>query len=227
MMATRSKDPATLASHGKKFMEESKYDEALELYNLAITYKPDSPLYHIQRSICHQRLTKYQEAVDDAEVALFLAHKLGKRELKAQAQLRRGISYFFLHRLGDAEQCLKWSQKLDDKEKSLKLWIPKVEEGLKKCEADDERRKATVAEVPDVSDKIKAAEKSASTPTTKPTPAATSAVKQASGVTMSVDSIKEEWFQSNTHVTFTLYVKGVPKDKAVVSLEPRSVSTLC
>lgn len=222
----QTRDPALLASYGKDAIEAKNYDEAVSYYSQAISYKPDSPQFHIQRSICHQRLQQYQEAVNDAEMALYLADKLGKRELKASAQFRRGIGYFFLGQLGDAKFCLELSKKLNPNEKMLSMWLPKVEMALGKCEEDDKRKKVTVGEMLNLADKV---QKPVET-STKPTPATTTATNstvsapKATGVTMPVDKIREEWIQSNSHVTFTLYVKGVPKDQAVVTFEPHSVS---
>ncbi|KAF3920118.1 hypothetical protein AA313_de0202124 [Arthrobotrys entomopaga] len=44
------------------------------------------------------------------------------------------------------------------------------------------------------------------------------------GVTTPADKIRHEWYQTNTSVTVSLFVKGVPKDEATVELEERSLS---
>ena len=37
------------------------------------------------------------------------------------------------------------------------------------------------------------------------------------------DRIRHEWYQNSTHVYFTLLAKGVPKDKAQIDIQPRSL----
>ncbi|EWC47477.1 hypothetical protein DRE_00445 [Drechslerella stenobrocha 248] len=44
------------------------------------------------------------------------------------------------------------------------------------------------------------------------------------GVTTPADKIRHEWYQTNTSVTVSLFVKGVPKDEAHVELDDSSLS---
>ncbi|KAK6354569.1 hypothetical protein TWF696_003711 [Orbilia brochopaga] len=44
------------------------------------------------------------------------------------------------------------------------------------------------------------------------------------GVTTPADKIRHEWYQTNTSVNVSLFVKGVPKDDATVELEDQSLS---
>ncbi|EPS39796.1 hypothetical protein H072_6255 [Dactylellina haptotyla CBS 200.50] len=55
-------------------------------------------------------------------------------------------------------------------------------------------------------------------------PAAPVPAPTPAGVTTPADKIRHEWYQTNTSVNVSLFVKGVPKDEATVELEDRSLS---
>ncbi|KAF3932949.1 hypothetical protein ABW20_dc0102054 [Dactylellina cionopaga] len=44
------------------------------------------------------------------------------------------------------------------------------------------------------------------------------------GVTTPADKIRHEWYQTNTSVTVSLFVKGVPKEETAVEIEERSLT---
>ncbi|KAF3919149.1 hypothetical protein ABW21_db0208379 [Orbilia brochopaga] len=67
--------------------------------------------------------------------------------------------------------------------------------------------------------KGKAVEEPAKTEAPPPPPPAA-----PQGVTTPADKIRHEWYQTNTSVNVSLFVKGVPKDEATVELEERSLT---
>ena len=225
-----------LSEKGSKALASADYPAAIELYSKAIDIIPTSPNNYIKRSIAYQRSAKYELALADAELAVKLGKERGVRETIGQAQLRRGISCYLLERYGDARFCFEMAKKaLGDKEKSLGMWFGKLDLVLKDTEKipeDDFRREVTVKEIPDVEvpkekpvekaakkevkEEVKTEVKKAEEP--KPTPPV---VPQ--GVTTARDKIRNEWYQTATHVVFTLYVKGVPKDAAMIEIEDQSV----
>lgn len=147
-------DGASLAALGAQALNTQKYQESINYYTRAIAKSPTAVDYYIKRSTAHQRASHYELAVRDAEIAVLLGHQRGKRESIGQAQLRRGISYYLLERYGDAGFCFDVAKKfLGDKEKSVGMWISKLEFMLKdtdKIDEDDIRREVTVKEMPDV-----------------------------------------------------------------------------
>ncbi|KAF2733377.1 SGS-domain-containing protein [Polyplosphaeria fusca] len=210
-----------LAARGAAALKESKYDEAIKHYTAALSSNPSAAPYYIQRSTAYQRLSRYTEALADAEIAVVLAVKRAKRELIKDAQLRRGIALFFVERYADAEFVLAIVKKLDEKEKTLTIWTMKVAAKLKTLPEGDERGNVTVKEVPDVelpsessskTTKVTSAE-SASEPAARTPPAPTPANK-----------IKHDWYQTNENVYFTLLAKGVPKEKTTVEIDQDSLS---
>ncbi|RPB22769.1 SGS-domain-containing protein [Terfezia boudieri ATCC MYA-4762] len=222
---------ATIASQASEALNRADYRTAISLYTQALANLPTAVDYYIKRSTAYQRSAKYKEALNDAETAVALAHQRGKRELIGQAQLRRGISCYLLEQYGDAAFCFGLGKKfLDQKEKSVDMWISKVELVLRdtaKVPEDDFRREVTIKEIPDVkipTDAPAAApqavvqeEKQESKPATTPVPS-------PKGVVTPRDKIRHEWYQTNTHVVFTLYVKGVPKESSSIEIEDQAIS---
>lgn len=233
--------PATLADQALKAFNTSNYASAIELYTQALELAPTSPDYYLKRSTAYQRSNppQYTKALLDAERAVKLAHLRGKRELIGSAQLRRGIALHLLKHYGDAKFCfLEAEKRCSEKEKNtLGIWMKKIDMALEKLDADDESREVTVEEIPDVEIPEKRYEekkslsvkeektpeqmplaklKEETTPAVPPPPPA--------GVVTPASKIRHEWYQTQTHVVLTIYVKGVPKDKATIEIEEESVS---
>jgi len=220
----------TIATQASEALNKADYPAAIALYTQALANLPTAVDYYIKRSTAYQRSAKYQEALNDAETAVVLAHQRGKRELIGQAQLRRGISSYLLQQYGDAAFCFGLGKKfLGPKEKSVDMWISKVDLVLKDTEMipeDDFRREVTIKEIPDVkiptaapaatSEVVAQEEKQEDSKPATPIP-------PPQGVVTPRDKIRHEWYQTNTHVVFTLYVKGVPKESASIEIEDQAV----
>lgn len=225
--------PATLAEQGFKALNSQKYTEAIDLYTQALQQTPESPDYYLKRSTAYQRSSNYPLALRDAELAVVLAHKRGKRELIGNAQLRRGISLLMEGKLGDAGFCFDQAEKKagTEKEKNLiGVWKSKLVMQLAKVDEDDFTREVTVKEIPDVElpkttspivDFIKPKADSNNPIRQEDGPGAPPLPLE--GVITPPSKIRHEWYQTATHVVLTIYVKGVPKDKALVDIKERSV----
>jgi len=215
------------AKKGDAALSASQYTEAIEQFTAALSVNPSAVKYYIGRSTAYQRVQKFPEALADAEIAVVLAHKRATRELIKDAQFRRALALFFLEKYGDAEYVLGIVKKLDEKEKMLPIWSIKVAAKLKDLPEDDEKRKVTVKDVPDVE------VPSAPAPAAKP--AKSEAVeKKAVEIPKPVEApkpvvptpankIKHDWYQSNDSVTVNILAKGAPKD-ATVEFEKDSLS---
>jgi len=145
-----SADPANLAAKGQAALSAQNYTEAVEYYTAALDVIPTSVDYYIKRSTANQRALKYQDALHDADLAVYLAHKRGARELIGTAQLRRGITLLLLEQYGDAGVCFKKAEEFNSSEKSTALWVKKLQLQLDKVDEDDFRREVTIKEIPDV-----------------------------------------------------------------------------
>ncbi|MCJ1422861.1 hypothetical protein MMC29_000741 [Sticta canariensis] len=209
------------AAHGASALAAADFSSAVKHYTNAIASNPQAVDYYIKRSIAYIRVAPAEpaSALTDAEVAVLLASKRGKRELIAQSQLRRAIALFGLERWGDAQQCFDWVSKIDEKEKSLKIWGMKVEGKLKGLEEGDERRKVTVKEIPEI--ELPKVAKKAPQPEAAPT---TEAKPTIEGVQTPASHIRHEWYQTSDTVVVTLFAKGIPKEKATIEIQQNSVS---
>ena len=226
------------ATRGAAALSSSNFPSAINYYTAAISSNSQAVDYYIKRSTAYTRTSPadHPSALKDAETAVVLAHKRGKRELIAQAQLRRGIALFGLEKWADAEQCFGWVKKLNPKETSLLIWEKKVEGKLKTCETGDTGAVVTVTELPEVEvpklETVQKSEKQAEmtpdeTSTTHgPTVNETAAVKKEEGVQTPASKIRHEWYQTAENVIVTLFAKGVPKDKATVEIQRQSLAII-
>jgi suppressor of G2 allele of SKP1 len=228
----------SLGDQALKAFNASNYPEAITLYTQALDLNPEVPDYYLKRSTSYQRGGQYELALHDAELAVALANKRGKRELIGSAQLRRGVAFHLLGRYGDAGFCFDAAEKrCNDREKNMiAIWRKKLEMALEKLDEDDTSREVTVLEIPqveipkpkkveglgmdrgakgDVKETATASQgPSKSTPAPPPAPV---------GVITPVNKIRHEWYQTGTHVVLSLFVKGVPKDQAVVDISEKNV----
>jgi len=223
------------AAKGAAALATSDFPAAITHYTEAISTNPQAVDYYIKRSIAYTRVSPpdHEAAFKDAEVALVLATKRAKRELVTQAQLRRGIALFGLQRWADAKQCFAWVRKRDDKEKTVNIWDMKVDGKLKALPEADPARETEIKEVPDVEipkEEAKKPEKTAASVENGSKPVASSGVTQATaesktaGVQTPASKIRHEWYQTHDTVVVTLFAKGVPKDKAAIEVQKRSLT---
>ncbi|KAJ4313232.1 Cochaperone protein [Neodidymelliopsis sp. IMI 364377] len=206
------------ARKGEAALSASKYEEAVQHLTEALSANPTAVKYYINRATAYQRSSKYTEALADAEIAVVLAHKRATRELIKDAQFRRAQQLFFLERYADAEFVLAIVKKLDEKEKTLPIWSMKVAKKLQDVPEDDERRKVTAKDVPDV--EVPSGSQAPTTAKKTETPAA--APKPV--VPTPANKIKDDWYQSNDTVTINILAKGAPKDKVTVDFDKDSLS---
>ncbi|CUS07902.1 unnamed protein product [Tuber aestivum] len=221
---------ATLAEQGLKALSSQNYSQAIDLYTQALQQTPESPDYYIKRSTAYQRSSDYASALRDAEIAVVLGYKRGKRELISSAQLRRGTSLFMEKRYGDAAFCIAEAEKkaAGEKEKNLiGIWKNKIEIQLAKLDHDDPTREVTVSEVPDSEVPIPE-ERKEPVPTIRPGDGGATGVTvqppPAPGVSTPAGRIRHEWYQTASQVVLTIFVKGVPRDKVAVQINNESVS---
>ena len=219
---------ADQAARGKKALSEGNYNEAITDYTAALKISPTSPDYLIQRSTAHQRAKNYAEALADANNAVLLAQKRAKREQIVEAQFRRGCALFSNERYADAEFVFGIVQRTDEKHKMAPSYVQRTKMSIEKLPEDDERRKCTVQETPEVTDEGSDGDKntslgssSADGKVSSPPQASTQAVPPQQ---TPPEKIRHEWYQNSENVYFTLLAKGVPKDKAQVDIQERSLN---
>jgi len=231
------------AKEGAAALDAKEYKKAIECYSRAINIIPTSADYHIKRSTAYQRSDPPQlsEAFADAEKAVHLAIKRAKRELIVQAQLRRAIILFALERYGDAAFVFGIVERMDPNEKTLPIWKSKIQSRLSNLPEGDSKATVTVKEVPEVGDSATSSNtKGSRAPETKEV-ATRADVTEGSTVSTNgsevaapstrppvvqtpADKIRHDWYQTVNDVYITILAKGVPKDKAQIEIEEKSVS---
>ena len=224
------------ASRGASALSSGDFASAITHYTEALTTNATAVDYYIKRSTAYTRMSPadHQASLKDAETAVQLAVKRAKRELIAQSQLRRAIALFGLEHFADAKQCLEWSKKYNEKEKTLPIWAMKIDSKLKGLEEGDPRAAVTVKETPDVdvstalqaTDSIKPVEKQEGPKGTdgiKEAPKEPSTTPKLQGAQTPASKIRHEWYQTPENIIVTLYCKAIPKDKATVEIKDNSL----
>lgn len=220
------------AARGASALKDGRFAEAVIQYSAAISHSPGAVDYYIKRSTAHQRSSPpdYAAALQDAEIAVNLATQRGKRELIAQAQLRRAIALFGLERYADAGHCFGIVRRLNEKESSLLIWEKKVEGKLKGLGAGANGREVTVKDVPDVElpslgTKVREKKDDKMEENSKKAADESNVDVIAVAVQTPANKIRHEWYQTADHVTIELFAKGVPRDsdKQIVDIEHQSV----
>lgn len=211
------------ARKGETALSASKYEEAIQHFTEAISTNPTAVKYYINRSTAYQRSSKYNEALQDADLAVVLAHKRGVRELIKDAQFRRALALFFLGQYADASHLLGIVEKLDEKDKMLPIWKMKVANKVKDM-TDEEKTKVTIKDIPDV--EIPSA--GTTVQSVKTGSGATSGMAASIApkpvVPTPANKIKYDWYQNNENVTINILAKGVQKDAVSVEFDKDTFS---
>ena len=227
------------AALGSASLTNKEFSSAITHYTRALSQNPQAVDYYIKRSTAYTRVAppEHTRALSDAETAVVLANKRGKRESIGQAQLRRGIALFGLGRWTDAGACFGWAKKLMPKESTLLIWEKKVEGKIGKLDSEGEKGNTTVKEYPDVDiDSLSKKEKKALEKNDNTTKNGSgektmgeennpmSEEKRPEGVQTPASKIRHEWYQTLDTVVVTLFAKGVPKDRSTVDIQARSLA---
>ncbi|ODQ56010.1 SGS-domain-containing protein [Saitoella complicata NRRL Y-17804] len=213
---------ADLAAKGADALSASQYAEAIRLYTEAIAQSPTAVDYYIKRSTAYGRDKKYDEALRDAEQALFLARSRGKRELIGQAQMRRGITLFQMDRFADAEFTLHKAKAILPNEKTIPIWEAKAKAGLAKNPGQDIAVEEYVTEPnqPTEAQQLTPADSAASATST----AAAAPAPSTPAVPPAPQKVRHEWYQTPAAINLTFFAKGIPSDKVSVQFQPITFS---
>ena len=211
------------AARGAAALRAGNFQEAVEQYTAAIAINSSAPDYYIKRSSAYHRLHNFQEALKDAEIGVSLATKRAKKELVAEAQLRRAIPLFSLERYGDSQHVFGIVKKLKPNENSLGIWESKLKKKMAELDPEDEKVKVTVKDVPDVEIPSQPTAKVTEGTNGEDKKVAPQEVKAAAPVQTPPSQVKHDFYQSNENVVLTLKAKGVPKDKLTVEILKSSV----
>ena len=100
-----------IKKEGNNLYDQKKYEEAIKVYSQALKLDPDHKKYNsiilINRSLCYQKLEKYNEAINDANLSIKINPKY------ARAYTKRANIYLLLKNYKAAINDFEKAKKLD------------------------------------------------------------------------------------------------------------------
>ncbi|KAF5021763.1 hypothetical protein F66182_6213 [Fusarium sp. NRRL 66182] len=135
----------TLAQEGLAAAEARNWDEAITKLSTALK-SSQNPAWLLARSKALINRKRFQEALDDADLAWHSAYARNKRALLIEAQYRRAVAYFRLEQYANADACCVYAMRLVkgfpavETENPLKLQID--ENGFYRATLEDAQREA-------------------------------------------------------------------------------------
>lgn len=200
------------------FVDE-EFDEALTLYNQAVEQEPYSANLYISRAAAHLKLENFTDAVADANKAISIDPSLSK------AYLRKGAACFALEEYQTAKAAFTAGSRADPGSAQFKTWIRKCaaelaeeeEEGSAGANAGEpappqshngDNASVPTAPAPGLHTSQPAAPPPSTTPASPPAGERAPAPPAAS-TGPPPPRFRHEFYQTPTHVTVTVFAKGV------------------
>ncbi|KAG0053401.1 Suppressor of G2 allele of SKP1 [Gryganskiella cystojenkinii] len=194
-----------LFAQGSHAFADEDYDEALKLYTKAIEINASHVEIFLKRSATYQKLGKDQEAYEDAVKALALIkEKPVDVSVEAKAQLRKGVAAFHIQDYQTAKVALEACRVLSPDQRTLASWIRKNDQELTKLPK-------TATPTPAAAPAPVAAP--VAIPTVTPAP-----------VTPAVHRVRHEWYQNDSHVTISVFIKNVKKESVDINITENALS---
>ncbi|KAI8818723.1 SGS domain-containing protein [Fimicolochytrium jonesii] len=193
-------DPTTLLTTATSLFLSESYSEALPLYTQLISLSPTADA-HLKRAACNHQLAHFDAAVKDADAALRFADD---DKARGKALTRKGMALLELGRAQDAVEAFGKAREYGEGV-GVQRWIEKcVAAGAKapepKVTAEPHKQPPQPATAPPTT-----------IPTTIPTPA-------------SASKIRHEWFQNDSLVTVTIFVKNADPSNVLINFSERALS---
>jgi len=179
------------------FIDE-EYEQALELYTKAIESDCTQPEYFLKRCIAYQKVNKFKESINDADMAIKISQ--GNQKIASKAYLRKGISEFenelFVEAKNDFEVAntlipndsilKKWQKKITEKETQNPSLFKKEESNIKTNTEQQSQQQQPQQQLP--------------------------------------QKVRHEWFQNENYVTISVFIKKVKPETVSIDLEDRALS---
>ncbi|KAG9066151.1 Protein SGT1 A [Linnemannia hyalina] len=210
-----------LFAQGSHAFAEDDYEEALDLYSQAIEVNGTYAEIFLKRSATYQKLGKDKEAYGDAVHALELIKEKPSSDVtvEAKAQLRKGVAAFHLQDYQTAKVALEACQALSPEQRTLASWIRKNDQELAKLpKAATPATAAPTAAAP--------ATVAAAAPAAEVTPvvSAVASTPVPAPLTPAAHRVRHEWYQNDTFVTISVFIKNVKKDAAEIIFTDQALS---
>ncbi|OAQ65176.1 oxidosqualene:lanosterol cyclase [Pochonia chlamydosporia 170] len=101
----------SMATRGLLDIEDRNWDKAIIRLSKALQGSPN-PAWLLARSKALVSVGRFEEALDDANLAFHNAYDRNKRDLMIEAHYRRGVAYFRLGQYANADCCAMYSMRL-------------------------------------------------------------------------------------------------------------------
>ncbi|GJJ68864.1 suppressor of G2 allele of SKP1 [Entomortierella parvispora] len=192
-----------LFAQGSHAFADEDFDEAINLYTKAIQINASHVEIFLKRSATYQKVGKHKEAYEDALKALALIkEKPVDVSVEAKAQLRKGVAAFHLQDYQTARVALEACRVLSPEQRTLASWIRKNDQ--------------EIAKLPKTAPSVV-------TPAPAPAPAVAPAVAPAP-VTPAVHRVRHEWYQNDSHVTISVFIKNVKQESVDINITENALS---
>jgi len=231
---SRKESAEDLISEANSLFVDEDFEAALKKFNEAIELDSSNADYYIKRSFCHWKLENFTGAMNDAKKALTLEPN------NAKAHYRKGRAAFSLEEYESAKDAFKKSNELSPSS-DCKTWIRKCEAELADEENDDMDQESsddmdiikpsTQSGPPPLEPDVDNEPKKEKTPTLTPsnTSSTTTSTPSTAPITTpssnqsTIPNIRHEWFQTATHVTITVFIKGAKKEQVSINFGKKTL----
>ncbi|KAK3815783.1 MAG: SGS domain-containing protein [Linnemannia elongata] len=211
-----------LFAQGSHAFADEDYEEAVNFYTKAIEINASHVEIFLKRSATYQKLGKDKEAYEDALKALALIKEKPSVDVsvEAKAQLRKGVAAFHLHDYQTAKVALEACHALSPDQRTLASWMRKNEQELAK-----QPKVTAPAPTPVAATPVAAAPVAAAPVAAAPVAAAASvAAVPAAPATPAAHRVRHEWYQNDSYVTISVFIKNVKKDSVDINITENALS---
>ncbi|KAG5993851.1 hypothetical protein E4U52_001606 [Claviceps spartinae] len=136
----------TQAERGLKALDERKWEDALNALSKALLGSTN-PAWLLARSRALISLQRYEEALEDANLAFHAAYDRNRRDLLIESQYRRGVAYFRMGQYANGDCCCVYAMRLCKGHPVIEKEDPKLahvdEEGFWTATRENARLEAT------------------------------------------------------------------------------------
>lgn len=191
------------------FIDE-EYEHAIELYSQAIENDCTQAEYFLKRCIAYQKINKFKESINDADMAIKISQ--GNQKISSKAYLRKGISEFESELFIEAKNDFEVAKTLIPNDSILKKWQKKIaEKETQNPSLFKKEEPNTLQPQQEVNTTTTTEQQSATTEQPQPQP-------------QLPQRVRHEWFQNENYVTISVFIKKVKPETVTIDLEERALS---
>ncbi|ODV84519.1 hypothetical protein CANARDRAFT_29058 [[Candida] arabinofermentans NRRL YB-2248] len=219
---------AKLIKEAETALESNNLTKAIESSTLALEQSPDSLKSFKLRSQAYLRSKKYDEALADSIQGLKFAEQKGKRECIGNFYKQNAMVYFKMKQYDAAFEEIVKSEKYNSNDNEASIFKGMVVNKLKKLGIEDSVMKLKEKRIMESAASINGSEKTTSYEESKPhqeqsVQEKVPVVKSNPIVSKPPAALKVDWFDTNTEVNVSLFMKNIVSESLKVELKKNSV----